>query len=1135
MEGKIQKEFKLTSLSIKNSTSVFVIMFVIIVLGISAYRNIPREQFPEVTLNKIFINTPYFGNSAEDVENLITRPIEKQLQAINGIDKITSTSIQDFSSIIAEFSTDEDIDDALRKVKDAVDKAKSDLPDDLKADPNVFDVDLTQLPIMTVNLSGAFSNDELKDFAEYLQDEIEDLPEVSDVNLKGARDREVKIDVDLYKAQARKISFRDIEMAIARENMTMSGGEIKAHDFRRSIRVLGQFKSVDEIRNLIVKSEHDSPVYLRDIADVSFGYQEPKSIARSNGLPVISLDIIKRKGANLLSTSDKVKALVKKAKAEVFPEGLQARIFNDQSIHTRRQVSNLENSIIFGMLLVVLVLLFFLGLRNATFVGIAIPFSMLLGFIIVSALGYTMNMVILFGMIMALGMLVDNGIVVIENIYRHRQEGYSSVDAAKYGAGEVAIPIITSTATTLAAFVPLAFWPGMMGSFLKYLPITLIIVLTSSLFVGLVINPVLAAHFMVLQDHSPERKRNSRRAVLITSAVLVVLALLFHFMHWLTLRNLLGFIVLISLVNVFVFNPFAAVFQDKWLPVLERGYDKLVRFALKLPAVTLGVAVLLLIASFILFATHAPKVKFFPAPDPDYINAFVELPLGSDITATDKVMRDIEVRIRQALQPYESIVEEMLTQIGEHTADPNGPPDPGNSPHKARFTVTFVPDLQRHGLSTKDAMEAMRDAVRDIPGVTITVEGKKAGPPTGKPVNIELQSEDLDTLLTTARDLIAFFNKQHIGGIEQLKTDVSLNKPQLLVHINREAARRFQISTAQIASEIRTAVFGKEASKFKINEDEYPINIRLAPGYRNRIDDLLQQKITFRNPANGRISQIPIAAVATVQYTSTYSAIKRKDLKRVVTIYSNIKEHYNANEIVRQLKSLMSTYPLPKGVTYEFTGEQEEQAKAQNFLRRAFGIALLAIFFILVAQFDSVINPFIIVLSIIFSLIGVLLGYVVSGDEFVLIMTGMGIISLAGIVVNNAIVLIDYTLISMQRRKLELGLAEGDELPAGQVKDVIARAGAVRLRPVLLTAITTVLGLLPMALGININFSSLVSRLDPEYFRGGTSAEFWSPMAWTVIYGLTFATFLTLVIVPAMFYAFHRLTVLAQRLWRRLQ
>lgn len=1122
LQNKIKKEFGLSSLSIDNGVSVFVLMFIIIVLGVTTYTNIPKEQFPEVTMNNIFINTPHFGNSAVDIENLITRPIEKELQSITGLKNITSTSIQDFSIIVAEFETDVDISEAIVDVKDAVDRAKSELPDDLKQEPNVFDVDLSQMPIMSVNMSGPYTADELKGYAEYVQDKLEDISEISDVIIKGALDREVKIDVDLYAAQARQISFRDISMAIARENITMSGGEIVKNNFRRSIRVIGEFENIAEIENLIIKSENGLPIYMRDVAAVSFGYKDKTSIARSGGLPVLSLDVIKRSGENLLSASDKIKEIVKKAQIEKLPKEMRISIFNDQSVKTREQVANLENSIIFGMLLVILVLLFFLGIRNATFVGLAIPFSMLLGFIVVGLLGYTLNMMILFGMIMALGMLVDNGIVVIENIYRHRQEGFSPVEAAKRGTGEVAIPIIASTATTLAAFLPLAFWPGLMGSFMKYLPITLIIVLTSSLFVGLVINPVLATYFMVLEDHSKEKKARTKKIALIASGVLLALAIIFHFTGVLALRNLLAFSIIIVLINTFIFNPFADIFQNRFLPWLEKWYDKIIHGALKVPILVMFGTVLLFFGSLVILGISKPKVDFFPSTDPAYVNAFIDLPLGKDIEATNRIMTKIEQKVNKALIPYQSIVEEVLTQIGENTADPGGPPEQRASPNKARLTVSFISDRERGEVSSNDALIAMQEAVNGIPGVSIAIEGNKNGPPTGKPINIELKADNIDTLLVTSAKLIAYLNSQNIGGVEELKADVKLNKPQLIVNIDREAARRYEISTGQIASEIRTAVFGEEASKYKLGEEEYPIEIRLAEKYRNNIDDILNQKITFRNPANGRIAQVPISAVASINYSTTYSSIKRKNLQRVITVYSNVLKGYNANEVVGQLKSQLELYSLPKGVTYGFTGEQEEQAIAMTFLGNAFKVALMAIFFILVAQFNSVLTPFIIILSIVFSTIGVFLGYAFTGDTLVVIMTGMGIISLAGVVVNNAIVLIDYIEISLRQKQQDLGLEKDSRLSIEDFKSVIAKAGAVRLRPVLLTAITTVLGLLPMALGWNINFSGFVSNLDAEYYQGGESADFWAPMSWTIIYGLTFATFLTLIVVPVMFYAFRR-------------
>ncbi|MBV6655773.1 MAG: efflux RND transporter permease subunit, partial [Mameliella sp.] len=962
------RQFSLSTLAVDNGTSVFILTLMILIFGIQSYQDMPKEQFPEVDWPTVYINTPYFGNSAADIENLVTRPIEKELQSITGIKDIKSTSIQDYSVITAEFSADMDLDDAVRKVKDAVDKAKSDLPSDLDQDPTVLDINLSEIPIVTVNISGDYTNDELRSYAEFLQDEIETLDEISEVELKGAREREVKVDIDLPKMESMQVSFQDIENAIRSENITMSGGELLNDDFRRAIRVKGEFEHVSELEDMIVKSENQRPIYLREIAEVSFGFKDPTSIARSDALPVISLDVIKRQGENLLDASDKIKVIVDEA-SEQLPEDLKISLFNDQSVNTRDQVSNLENSIISGVILVVLVLLFFLGLRNALFVGLAIPLSMLMGILFLSMTGVTMNIVVLFALILALGLLVDNAIVVVENIFRYMQEGYNGWDAAKYGAGEVAMPIIASTATTLAAFLPLAFWPGIMGEFMKYLPITLIIVLTSSLIVALVINTVFTSRFMKVDERSedPAIRRRRQRNVLIGAAGMLIFAVGSHFTGFDAGRNLLGIALIITLVNWFLLRPSAFVFQNRFLPVLEKGYDKFIRGALRVPGVIFGGTFVLLFAALALLATNMPRVEFFPSADPLYVNVFVEMPLGTDINATYEAVQEVEERLNKAIEPYRGIVEAVLTQIGENTSDPNGPPEPGASPQKARLTVSFVPSKDRGELSTFDAMEDIRREVRGIPGVKITVDKNADGPNAGKPINLEIQGEDIDQLAVLSEDVINYINSKNIPGVEELQADVKIGKPELIINVDREAARRYEVSTFDIANAVRTAVFGKEVSKYKEGEDEYPIFIRLDEKYRYDIDDLLNQRITFRSPATGKISQVPISAVADIKFTSTYSAVKRKNLDRVITIYSNVLENYNANEIIAEMDRWMAYYELPYGFSYEFTGEQQQQSEDMEFLNTAFGLALFSIFLIIVAQFNSVASPFIIILSVLFS------------------------------------------------------------------------------------------------------------------------------------------------------------------------
>lgn len=1130
MKSKIKeklRQFGLTSLAVDNRTSVMLLTFMILLFGIRSYDEMPKESFPEIPWPQIYVNTVYFGNSAEDIENLVTKPIEKEIATISELKKVTSQSLQDYSLITAEFDTDIDLKDAARKLKDAVDRAKANLPTDLTKDPEVLEINLSDIPIVTINIAGSYSNDELKSYAEYLQDEIEELKEISQVDLKGALDREVKISADLDKMKAMEVGFADIENAIRSENLTMSAGEYTSNDFRRSIRIVGEFESVEELKRLIVKSEFQKSIFLEDIADVSFAYAEKTSISRSNQLPVISLDVIKEKGENQLIASDKIAKILEDAKKTVLPDDLSVTTFNDQSVQTRMMVSNLENSIISGIILVVLVLLFFLGIRNSMFVGVAIPLSMLMGIFILQLLGYTLNTVVLFSLILALGMLVDNAIVVVENIYRYMQEGYKPREAAKYGTGEVAMPIIASTATTLAAFVPLAFWPGLMGSFMKYLPITLIIVLASSLFVALVINPVLTSRYMKIDQMADtrEERRRKRKNILIFSGGMLVIALIGHFAQVVWLRNLLLVVIGVSLLNTFFLRSASFKFQENVLPKLESVYNKFISFALrgKTPSFIFVGTFGLLFLSLILLGIKAPQVELFPSADPQYVNAFIEFPVGTDIEATNEFMGEIEEKVTGIIEKNSEIVDAVLAQIGENTSDPNAGPAFGASPNKARLSVSFIPSEERGGISTFEIMEEIRTSLRGYPGVQIVVDKNQDGPPTGKPINMEITGEEVDVLSETSSRLIKYINEQNIPGIEELKKDVQFSKPELIINVDREAARRFGLSTYSISDAIRTSVFGKEVSKFKTNDEDYPIQLRAKDVSRNNVTEILNQAITFRNPANGQISQVPIASVADVEYSTSYTSINRKDQERVITINSNVLDGYNANEIVNEIQLRVEEFDLPDGYSITFTGEQQEQQEAVEFLSMALLIAVFSIFLIIVAQFNSVSSPFIIILSVLFSTIGVFFGYVLADMNIVVIMTGVGIISLAGIVVNNAIVLIDYTNLLIKNKRDELGLSDNEDLPKEEVVKSIIKGGETRLRPVLLTAITTVLGLIPLAVGFNFDFFSLISNSDPNITWGGDNAKFWGTMAWTVIYGLVFATFLTLIVVPTMYWIAYRI------------
>jgi multidrug efflux pump subunit AcrB len=1116
---KVVREFKLTTVALENKSTVFLMTILLAVFGIVAYNTMPMEMFPEINMPNVFVKTVYPGNAPIDMENLITRPLEKEIHPITGIKEMRSVSTQDNSDIFIEFNTGVDINVALQDVKDAVDKAKSELPNDLDMDPLVMDFDINEFPIININLSGDYSINELKDYAEYLEDEIEGIPEISKVEIKGLNEREIQINVDPHKLETFELSFRDIEDAVNFENMSISGGDLIVDKTSRSIRTNGEFTNIEEIESIIVKQEEsDEVVYLRDVAEVKDDFEDPLTFARLDRQPVVSLQVVKKAGENLLKATDEIFAVLAQAKrSNAIPKGLSIDLSNDQSEHVKKMVSNLENSIIMGVIFVVLVLFFFLGLRNALFVGIAIPMSMFISLVVLSLMGYTLNMMVLFGLVLALGMLVDNAIVVVENIYRFVHQGHSLFSAARHAVGEIAMPIIASTATTLAAFFPLVFWEGIVGEFMKILPITLIVVLTSSLFVALVIIPVLSAMFF---KRDKKIKTPIRKRTFTIVGVLLGIAILSYLGGITALGTFLALIALLVLLNLLVLHSAGEWFQKVFLIKMEVFYLKTLRFALKgkRPGIILVGTFILLFLVMIFFGVRSPKVVFFPVNEPSFINVFAELPIGSDISATNSFMYQLEGKIFKVIEPYQPIVKSVLTTVGKGVVGQNDFLSIGNTPHKGMTTISFVDYEYREGINTSEVMKKLSAALLGkYPGVQISVEKDQMGPPTGKPINIEISGENFDELIRLTQDIRVYIEKAGIQGIEGLKLDLDVGKPELLVNINREKARRFGLSTGQIASTIRTALFGKEVSDYKEGEDEYPIMLRLSKNYRNDISALMNQKITFKSTTTGDIIQVPIASVANFNNSTTYGSVNRLDMDKVITLWSNVIEGYNASSINIQLKELMEKYNMPEGYEYQFTGEQQEQEETSVFLGRALLIALALIMMIMVTQFNSFAKPFIIMASVLFSTIGVFGGLATFKIDFVIIMTGIGIISLAGVVVNNAIVLIDYIDILKARTKKKLGLSPDDNLSIEESLKCIIQGGRTRLRPVLLTAITTILGLTPMALGLNINFGTLFSELNPQIYFGGDNALFWGPLALTVIFGLSFATFLTLVVVPAMY------------------
>jgi multidrug efflux pump len=1120
------KQFGPTSWAVNNKTSIYLLMLFVSLMGIYQFVTLPKEQFPDIVIPTIYVQTLYVGNSPKDIENLVTRPIEKQIKGITGakINKTTSTSLQDFSAIIVEFDTDVKTDIALQKVKDAVDKAATDLPTDLTEEPKVQEVSFSDQPIMFVNVSGDYDMVRLKKYADDLQDKLEELSQVNRVDIVGAPEREFQINVDNTRMQSSNITFDDIANAVARENADITGGLLEVGQMKRTLQLKGQLKTAFDIENIIVRNTDGAPIYLRDIAQIRDTVKENESYARLNGKNVITLNIIKRAGENLIETSDDIKAAVDEMKANQFPRDLDVVITGDQSKSTRTSFNELVNSIVIGFILVLLILMFFMGVTNAFFVALSVPLSMFVAFLFLPAAdlivgsNVTLNFIVLFALLFGLGIIVDDAIVVIENTHRIFTEGrgtISSVVASKMAAGEVFIPVLAGTLTTLAPFVPLLFWPGIIGKFMIYLPTMLIFTLAASLIVAFIMNPVFAVDFMNHEEHGSKRKSDIFKKPWLWVAIAA--GILLDVLGQTFLGNIILFLVLWVLLNRFVINDMIHGFQNRVLPAIMTRYERLLRWALKgwRPVQLFIGTIVLLIVSFIVFAARGVPVVFFPQSDPNFIFVYLKLPVGTNVDYTDSVTNDLEKRVYRVLGMENGkpnpLVESVISNVAVGASDPMSG-DRSTRPELGRIQVSFVEFEKRHGTSTAPYLDSIRKVVRGIPGAELSVDQEQGGPPTEPPINIEIASEDFDNLTKTAVELKNFLDSVQVPGVEELKMDVDLNNPEITLTVDRERALIEGVSTGQIGMQIRTALFGREVSKIKDEEDEYKIQLRNLEVQRKDLSDLLNMRIVFRDmAAGGAVKQIPISAVTKVDYTSTYGSIKRKDLKRVITLNSNVLSGYTPTQVNEEIKSLIDNNFTGKrdGVFISQTGEGEQQAETGAFLRNALIYALMIILFILVLQFNSVSKSVIILSEIIFSIIGVLLGFALTGMTVSVVMTGIGIVGLAGIVVKNGILVIEFA----------------DELRSRGMKtrEAVIQAGKIRIIPVLLTAVAAILALIPLAIGFNINFVTLFSDLNPHIFFGGDSAVFWKPLSWTIIFGLAFAFFMTLVIVPSMYLIAERL------------
>ena len=1097
------KELSFTKWCINNSTSVYIFTFLICLAGYIAYNRIPKELFPDIVVPTISIATIYPGATPQDIENLISKPIEKQLKSINGIKKISSSSVSDFSLVIAEFGTEMDPKICKQRVSDAVDKAKKDLPNDLKQDPQVQEFDFSEIPILNINIAGDFPLDRIKLFAEQLKDAIESNKEITRVDIVGGIEREIQINVDLYRMNAVGLTFGDIEGAIARQNLNISGGELKIGELRRNIRINGEFDSPKDIENIVIRSFLGNVVYLKDIATVKDGFKEKQDFARLNDKSVITLNVIKRSGANLIHATDKIYEIIKEYQGSKLPQGLTIKVTGDTSENTRIQLHDLLNTVILGFIFVVFILMFFMGFTNAFFVGLAVPLSCMLAFLIMPGLGMSLNVIVLFSFLLALGIVVDDAIVVIENTHRvfHQNKNLSISQAASYAAGEVFVPVLTGTLTTLMPFVPLLFWPGIIGKFMSNLPVTLIITLGASLFVAYVMNPVFAVSFMKRDDHNLGKLQDYKKAFIFFTVLAIV--------GYIKLGNGIGnfslFCILLILAYHFFFEKLIFWFQNSLWPKVLSLYKDILKIFVKgyRPIAVCLIAVLILVLSFIYFGSTNPKKEVFPNSDPNFAFVYCKMPMGTDANVTDSVTRVIETRVHKILGENNPLVSSVISNVGLGAGDPDNP-DRVATPHKSKVSVAFVKFAERHGASTQAVLDSLREEfVLGIPGAEISVEKERNGPPTGKPISIEISGDDFDVLNRLGNILVKKIEERGIKGIDGLKSDLQISKPEIILDIDEEKAQREGVTVAQIALEIRTALFGKEVSKYRDANDDAPIFIRLQEKDRKKAEELLNLDISFMDMSSGQFKQIPISTVATLRYGNSISSINRKNQKRVITLSSDVLSGYQGDAIMQEIQTLSKEIEKPEGYEFNFTGDQEAMKETIDFFGVAFPAALAFMFLILVTQFNSAVKPLMIFTTVVFSLIGIALGFGFFHMTLSVVMTGVGIFALAGIVVRNGILLVEFI----------------DELRIRGYNaiDAAVEGGATRLTPVILTALSAILGLIPLAIGLNMDFASLFSDFDPKFFLGGDNVAFWGPLAWTMIFGLIVATFLTLLVLPTMY------------------
>jgi len=1107
-----EKEFGPSSWAIDNKRAVYVLIFLITLLGYISYSRLPKENFPDITISKVFVTTIYAGQSPQNIETLVTRQLEKQFKSLKGLKKLTSNTQQNVSVITAEFQANVNIRDAKQDVKDAVDKAQQDLPqnDNNLKESVVSDIDVADQPILNVNVSGDFDLKKLKEYADNLKDDIEAMKEISKVAEVGALEPNIQINMDINKMTAAQVGYGDVIQAIGNENIISTAGTLVDNGMQRAIDIKEDFKSADEVRALVIRNPQGKAVYLRDIADVKDGFQDQESYARlktpdgKDFKNVITLNVSKRAGENLIEASDEIYALIKQKQATVFPKGLNITVTGDQSDKTRSTLNDLINTIIIGFILVTIILMFFMGTTNAIFVALSVPLSCFIAFLLMPAIGFTLNMIVLFSFLLALGIVVDDAIVVIENTHRIFANGAVPITkAAKIAAGEVFMPVFSGTMTTLAPFVPLAFWNSLIGHFMFFLPITLIITLLASLVVAYIMNPVFAVDFMKPHHEGEHDNPKFDRKTTLTTVIMGVLAALGYLIN-VGLGNFIVLIIILYLFNHFILLRVIDKFQKNAWPRFQSWYARWLERAVRNPwKVLMGMVVLFIFTIAFSVASHLP-VEQFPSGDPNFAYVYVTMPTGTDQGYTNEVVKKLEKRVAQVVEPDKDIVSSIISNVSVSVTDPSDE-DQGTYYNKGKITVAFVEFAKRHGKDTKKILANIRASVQGVPGAKLSVTQEASGPPVQKDISLEIAGDNIDTLVATGARLKKFIDAQNIPGIEGLVPDVQADKPEIIFDVDRERANREGVSTNQINQSLGASIYGAKASDFRnTTEDNYEIDVRAQADQRYNIDVLRNLKVTYRDLASGgAIRQVPISAFTDIRYTNTYNNIKHKQQRRVITLGSNVIKPYNGADINAQIAQIIKGFRLPPNTTIRMGGAQDDQIETATFLGTALMISFMMILIILMALFNSIGKTLIILSEIFFSIIGVFLGLSIFHMTFSIVMCGVGIIALAGVVVRNGILLVEFT---------DMLLEQGSN-----IHDAVVEAARTRMTPVLLTASAAIMGLLPLAVGFNIDFASLFTSFKPHIFFGGDNVAFWGPLSWTMIFGLGFATIITLIVVPCMY------------------